>query len=280
MLPNDFAILILSHKRPDNPTYKTLMKCNYSHKLYFILDDEDPSISQYEAKYGKDKLLIFNKKEMAKNIDLMDNWEMWSIDTYARNASFKLAESVGIKYFLLLDDDYDSFRYRFFSEHSVVVKQMNKVCEVYLDYFKKHNQIKALCFAQGADVSVITKGQTKRKAMNALFLSIDRPVHWIGHMNADVNAYTRYGQLGYIMITFPHIQLNKEPTQTKGGSAGMYKEIGTYQKSFYSVMQCPSFVKVSTFTKGFRMSKFRFHHKINFKNGCARIISSRYKKNV
>ena len=218
MLPNDFAILILSHKRPENPTYKTLMKCNYSHKLYFILDDEDPSIPQYEAKYGKDKLLIFNKKEMAKNIDLMDNWDMWSIDTYARNASFQLAKLVGINYFLLLDDDYDSFRYRFFSEHSVVVKQMNRVCEVYLDYFKKHNQIKALCFAQGADVSVITKGQTKRKAMNALFLSVDRPVHWIGHMNADVNAYTRYGQLGHIMITFPHIQLNQEPTQTKGGS--------------------------------------------------------------
>ncbi len=278
MLPNDFAILILSHKRPENPTYKTLMKCNYSHKLYFILDDEDPSIPQYEAKYGKDKLLIFNKKEMAKNIDLMDNWEMWSIDTYARNASFQLAKSVGINYFLLLDDDYDSFRYRFFSEHSVVVKQMNRVCEVYLDYFKKHTQIKALCFAQGADVAVIVKGQTKRKAMNALFLSIDRPVHWIGHMNADVNAYTRYGQLGHIMITFPHVQLNQEPTQTKGGSAGMYREIGTYQKSFYSVMQCPSFVKVSTFTKGFRMSKFRFHHKIDFKKGCARIISSRYKK--
>lgn len=278
MLRDDFGILILSHKRPENPTYKTLQKCGYMGKFYFILDDLDESIPQYEAKYGKDHLLIFNKAEMAKEIDLMDNWEMWSIDTYARNASFRLAKSVGLHYFLLLDDDYDSFRYRFPKEHSVPVTRMNDVCEIYLDYFIKHKAVHTLCFCQGADVSVVNEGVTKRKAMNALFCSINRPIKWIGHMNADVNAYTRYNQLGHLFITFPHIQLNQEPTQTKGGSAGMYREIGTYQKTFYSVMQCPSFVKVSTFTKGFRMSKFRLHHKIDFEKGCAKVISGRYKK--
>ena len=98
ILPNNFAIFILSHKRPENPTYKTLMKCNYSGKFYFVLDDLDESISQYEKNYGKDKLLIFSKKEVAKRIDFMSNWTITAIDTYARNACFDLAKEIGIDY--------------------------------------------------------------------------------------------------------------------------------------------------------------------------------------
>jgi hypothetical protein len=114
--------------------------------------------------------------------------------------------------------------------------------------------------------------------MNSFFLSIDRPVKFNGHMNADVNCYVRNNQLGKIMITFPFIHLQQEPTQTTGGAAKMYKEIGTYQKSWYSVLECPSFVKISTFSSSFRMSKFRVHHKIYSKYGVAQIISSKYKK--
>ncbi len=278
VLPNNFAIFILSHKRPENPTYKTLMKCNYSGKFYFVLDDLDESIPQYEKNYGKDKLLIFSKKEVAKRIDFMSNWTITAIDTYARNACFDLAKEIGIDCFLILDDDYDSFRYRFPNEKSVTCWNLTEAIKAYLDYFIKHEQITTLCWAQGADLSVVKNGETKRKAMNAFFCSTDRFISWMGQMNDDVNAYTRYNQLGKIFITFPFVQLNQEPTQTTGGSAGMYKEIGTYQKSWYSILQCPSFIKISTFSKGFRMSKYRIHHKINFKFGTAQIISSKYKK--
>lgn len=275
---SDFALFILSHKRPENPTYKTLMKCNYSGPLYFVVDDLDPTIPEYQKLYGKDKVLIFNKEKVAKRIDFMDNWVITAIDTYARNSCFDFAKKLGVKYFLILDDDYDSFRYRFPGESSVQVKHMNEVIYTYVDYVRKHPKITILAWAQGADLSVVQKGETKRKVMNAMFCATDRFVTWNGHMNDDVNAYTRYNQLGYIFITFPFIQLNQEPTQTTGGSAGMYKEIGTYQKSWYSILQCPSFIKISTFSKGFRMSKYRIHHKISFNNGCAKIISSKYKK--
>jgi hypothetical protein len=277
-LPNDFAIFILSHKRPENPTIKTLKKCNYKGKYFFILDDLDESIPEYEKKYGKDHILIFSKKKVAKRIDFFSNWEITAIDTYARNACFDLAKENGINYWLTLDDDYDSFRYRFPGEKSTQCLNITSAIYEYLEYFKAHPQITSLCWAQGADLAVVHEGLTKRKGMNAFFHSIDRFVTFKGHMNDDVNTYTRYNQLGHIIITFPFVQLNQEPTQTTGGSAQMYKENGTYQKSWYSILQCPSFIKISTFTGSFRMSKFRIHHKINFKYGTAQIISSKYKK--
>lgn len=278
ILPNNFAIFILSHKRPNNPTFETLKVCNYSGKFYFILDDLDESIPEYEKKYGKEHILIFSKKEVAKKIDFFSNWEITSIDTYARNACFDLAKENGIKYFLVIDDDTLFFRYREPGKPSTVCYNFDKAISAYLNYFINNPQIYSICFAQGGDFGILTKGLVKRKAMNSFFLSTDRPVKFNGHMNCDVNTYTRYNQLGKIMITFPFVHLQQEPTQTNGGSAGMYKEIGTYQKSWYSVLQCPSFVKISTFSSSFRMSKFRIHHKIYSKYGVAQIISSKYKK--
>ena len=44
----DFAVFILTHGRPDNVMpYKTLQKCNYTGKVYFMIDNEDQSADEY-----------------------------------------------------------------------------------------------------------------------------------------------------------------------------------------------------------------------------------------
>lgn len=276
---DDFAVFIISHNKPHNDTYETLIKkCNYTGKWYFVLDDKDKCIEEYQKLYGVDKVKIFSKPEVEKRLDMMDNFDFDKVIIYARNACFDIAKELGITYFMELDDDYDSFRYRFPHEPSCPVTNMDQIMELYVDYYKKHSQISMLAFCQGSDLSAVAEGKVLRKCMNSMICSVDRPVQFNGRINEDVNTYTRYNQLGMMTLTFPNIQLNQAPTQTTGGMSETYKLYGTYTKSFYSVIQCPSFVKISTFTKGFRMSKFRIHHKIDSKYGYARLLSDKYKK--
>lgn len=48
---NDFAILILSHGRPDKLyTLKALEKANYTGKWYIVIDDEDETENEYRKK--------------------------------------------------------------------------------------------------------------------------------------------------------------------------------------------------------------------------------------
>jgi hypothetical protein len=71
------------------------------------------------------------------------------------------------------------------------------------------------------------------------------------------------------------VVIHQHQSQTTGGMSETYKEFGTYVKSFYSVMQNPSFVKIGILRSP---SSFRIHHKINKRFGVVKVISSRYKK--
>ena len=64
-LPDNFAVFILTHGRPDNViTYKTLQKCGYTGKLFFIVDNEDKTIERYKENFGRDRVLVFRKKDV------------------------------------------------------------------------------------------------------------------------------------------------------------------------------------------------------------------------
>lgn len=277
----DFALFFICHNKVNFETYKTVIETyKYSGPWYIILDDKDKHIEEFKNKYGEEHVKIFSKTEIWKKIDMMDNFTYDSVITFARNACFDIAEEIGVKYFLTLDDDYDSFRFRLPHKASCPLKwgYFDKVVQLYLDYYKKNKNIWVMAFCQGSDLSAISEGKVLRKAMNGLFFSTDRRVWFKGHLNEDVTTYTKYNNLGCLFLTLPTIQLNQMPTQTGGGISGVYEKYGTYTKTFYSVMMNPTFIKVSTFTKGFRMSKFRIHHKIDSEHGYAQVISSRFKK--
>ncbi len=46
----------------------TLKKCGYTGKIYFIVDNEDKTIEQYQKNYGIENLKIFDKKAMADEV--------------------------------------------------------------------------------------------------------------------------------------------------------------------------------------------------------------------
>ena len=114
MQNKDFVIFILSHGRPDNVlTFKTLKNCGFTGDIFFVVDNEDNSVDEYRKNFGTDRVIVFNKKKEADRIDEGNNFDNRKVIVHARNACFKIAKNLGIKYFLQLDDDYYECIYKF-----------------------------------------------------------------------------------------------------------------------------------------------------------------------
>jgi len=284
MKNKDFAVFIISHGRPDNVvTYKTLKKCGYSDRIYYIVDNEDKTIEQYKKNFGDDNVVIFDKKAIADKVDEGNNFDDRKTTTHARNACFEIAEKLDITYFIVLDDDYINFRYRFIDKYTTkgYVKNLDVFFDIMLEYFIK-SSFHSIAFAQGGDFidgescGLITNYlYISRKCMNSFICSTERPFQFVGQLNEDVNTYVTLGSKGYLFLTVPFIGL--EQLQTQGQSGGMteaYLQFGTYCKSFTTVMMHPSSVKVSMM--GFTSK--RLHHSIKWKNTIPLIINEKYKK--
>ena len=277
-MKTDYCIFVISHGKPENQTYRTLSeRCHTQIPVYIVIDDMDKKKDEYLAKYGEDKVLIFSKKEYAKKCDMMDNFDFDKVIIFARNACYDFAEKLGFKYFIEFDDDYVEFRFRFPGDPSMKLNdKFDRVIDMYFDFYKKHPEVKSLAFMQGGDVSAVFLGQVKRKVMNGIFASTERRVVYNGRLNEDVNAYTQGNKIGEIFLSFHMVMLDQLPTQTGGGMSDTYKAFGTYVKSFYSVMQNPSFIKIDVLCTS--KKSWRMHHGIKFDKGCVQIISSKYKK--
>ena len=283
-MENNFAVFILTHGRPDNvKTYSTLKKCGYTGKVYFIIDNEDKTIDKYINNFGKENIIVFDKKAMADSIDEGNNFDNRKVIIHARNACFKIAKELGIKYFIQFDDDYTSFDYRVVINDKakvVPIKNLNVYLEKMLEYYKSSNFL-SIAFAQGGDfIGGLDNGKglyrfSKRKCMNSFLCSTDREFSFFGSINEDVNTYTTLGNRGDLFLTIPFVSLTQTATQSnKGGMTDQYALSGTYVKSFHSVLMHPSGVKVSMMNSLYP----RLHHSIKWINTVPCIIDPKHKK--
>ena len=282
----DFAVFILTHGRPDNvKTLSTLKKCGYTGNIYFIVDNEDKCIEQYQKNFGIENVKIFDKKAMADEVDEGNNFDERRTITHARNACFEIAKEIGITYFIQLDDDYTAFEWRYESKCGKKLKvhkitNLNKIFDLYLEFFK-NTKFKSIALAQGGDFiggvsnPNVQKRPLMRKCMNSFICSAERPFQFIGAMNEDVNTYTTLGSRGDLFGTIPMISLTQTATQgQKSGITDMYLKYGTYCKAFTTTMMHPSSVKVSMMSS----NNPRIHHSIKWINTTPMIISCDYKK--
>lgn len=285
---SDFAIFILTHGRPTNiKTMATLKECGYTGRLYLVVDDEDKTLDKYIANFGKDRVVVFNKKEMADQVDEGNNFDERRTITHARNACFKIAKDLGIKYFMELDDDYISFEYRYVSRCGEKLKvhyvsNLDAVLGLYLEFYKATG-FSSMAFAQGGDFiggvenRYATKKPLIRKCMNSFICSTERPFQFIGAMNEDVNTYVTLGSRGVLFGTIPMISLVQTATQSqKNGITDMYLRFGTYCKAFTTVMMHPSSVRISMMNT----SNPRIHHLIKWQNTTPMIVSEQHRKPV
>lgn len=284
MEKNKFCVFIISHGRPNNVvTVRTLKRQGYTLPFYIVIDNIDKSKNEYIKNFGTDLIKIFNKQEVANKTDQGDNFNDLRTTTHARNACFDIAKDLGYKYFLVLDDDYGEFKFRINDkkEHPVgkftVKKSLDLIFLKILDYYKSCN-FTSIATSQGGDWF---GGETnfgkkpKRKCMNSFFCSTDRPFKFISRLNEDVNTYLVNGAKGKLFLTIPLIQLDQLQTQSnEGGMTETYLDNGTFQKSFFTVMYCPSFTNINYMGR----TNKRLHHSIKWKNAVPLIINEKYKK--
>lgn len=299
---DEFCVLILSHGRPTNVvTVNTLKRFGYTGAWFIVLDSFDPTIEEYKEAFGEDRIVVFNKDAyMTPDVtDAMDNFKFHKSIVYARQASPDIAEGLGYRYFAEFEDDYDSIRWRMNEEIEYSSKMLSDahrtldgVFDIMLDYLIETPQLTSICMAQSGDYiggggSRMIQEQSRRKAMNSWIIDTQRPFDFSGTMNDDVNAYTTLATRGVLFLTTGFIALNQKTTQSNAsGNTDMYKQFGTYAKAFYSVMGCPSGVKVSPlFNTSARKSvgpktnnEFRIHHQVEWKYVAPKILKPSVKK--
>jgi hypothetical protein len=275
-------MFILTHGRPEKIyTLKTLKKVGYSGDLLFVVDDEDSCLGKYKELYG-DKVCVFSKRVVEKTFDDAGSFGGDKYIVYARNYCYELAKKLGYKYFMELDDDYTemSFKFNIDGEYKYKkIKDVDKILESLIVFYEKSGA-DIVAFAQGGDFIGGREGmgkdiRIKRKAMNTQLCCPERPIEFLGKHNEDVNTYVRWGQIGKLFFTINVIAVIPVKTQSNsGGMTSSYLETGTYVKSFYTVMFCPSCVKISRMGNKDR----RIHHKINWSHAVPVIVSENYKK--
>ena len=285
---SDFAVFILSHGRPDNVrSWKSLDKAGYTGKRYVIVDNEDKAIDQYKNNFGDD-LIIFDKGKVAKGVDACDNVNRRDSVVYARNYCFQLTRELGLSYHLQLDDDYNYFAWvtdnegNYWTRNSFI-ENIDPVFEATIDFLDATGAT-SVAYAQGGDliggangrfVRMAANGKFARKAMNTFFFKTDADVIFRGRVNDDVNLYVEKGRAGELFITIPRLRVEQPDTQTKsGGCTDVYKDMGTYVKSFYSLMVAPSCVSLGMMGETHR----RIHHRVSWKHACPVIVSEKHRK--
>lgn len=279
----NFAAFILTHGRPNKvKTYNTLKKCGYTGKIYIVIDNEDDTANEYIEKY-KGEVVMFDKLAISKTFDTGDNFTDRRSIVYARNACFQIAKELGVKYFIQLDDDYDRFAYKFnrdlvYDDKNIL--NLDKIFDLMLNFLLSTPTL-TIAMAQNGDFiggknsGFATKLGIKRKAMNTFICKTDNPIPFVGRINEDVNTYTNGGSRGLLFITIPNVSINQAQTQSsKGGMTELYKDNGTYLKSFYSVMYQPSSVKIGLMGDKYK----RLHHAINWNCTAPKIISESVRK--
>ena len=276
---DDFCVFILSHGRADSViTLNTLKKAGYTGKLYIVIDDEDETADQYFERYG-DQVLQFEKAKLDTIHDTYDTKPERNTVLYQRNVTWTLAQQVGCRYFIQLDDDYGNFSYRRLAEGydqtAWTIRNIDKVMEALVE-FMETTPTTSIAMSQGGDhFGHAIDVKLKRKAMNSFVCDSERPFLFEGRMNDDVNTYVRLGSLGHLFFTYWPLQLNQTRTQSQeGGLTEMYLDAGTYVKSFYTVLSSPSCVTISPMGS----SDMRLHHRISWNNAVPKIVPEQYRK--
>ena len=276
-----YAVFILTFGRADRVyTEKTLRRYGYTGDIYYICSDDDPQIASYKSRFGKN-VIVFNKKETLSKFDIGDNFDDDRVVVFARNICFEVAKSLGLEYFIEMDDDYMDFCFREEKQGKLkgIHLNLDKVFKLYFNFLNKSGAT-CVALAQGGDFiggvdSGALKSKMLRKLMNVYFCDIKKPFKFYGRLNEDTTTYTVLGRQGILFLTPLLFMCTQKQTQSnKGGLSEIYIERGTYFKTFYSVIFAPSCVKISTMGDGHE----RIHHKVLSNYAYPKILSERLKK--
>ena len=277
--------IIITHGRPDHVrTLNSLREAGYTGPVAFLLDTDDTTYPQYVERFGLENVFQFSKNDIEKQFPPADNFNNQMTTYYARNACFDLADKLGYTYHIQLDDDYRAFEYRHdenLEPTYAPMKNMDDLLATMLE-FMETTPTHSIALAQGGDF-IGGAGEyvwLKRKAMNSFICHKDRRFPFLGGRNEDVNTYITLGMRGLLFFTYMSPKLQQLETQSNpGGMTEVYLDMGTYVKTFYTVMHAPQCTKVSVLVDHrVENANPRIHHKINWNLAVPKIIREALKK--
>ena len=236
---------------------------------------------RYKRIYGND-VLVFSKDEVARYTDQFDNSSDRRGILWARNVCWDLARQMGYRYFVQLEDDYTHWHYRRLGKghrlstsveeeyHGWSMRSLDAVFDALVRVIET-TPVTTIALSQGGDHlgGEPRKQRFKRKAMNSFVCSVDKPIRFRGRLNDDVTAYVSLGGTGTLFFTDMELQLDQLATQANsGGMSEVYRDSGTYAKSFYTVMAAPSCTTIRIMGR----SSQRLHHNIDWDKAVPKIL--------
>lgn len=282
--PRRSCVFILTHGRPDNViTLRTLKACGYTGDWFIVIDDMDATADRYIENFGRDRMIVFDKRAVAQTFDTADLSTDYRSVVFARNVAFDLARERGYTHFVEMDDDYNIFRFRYEDETGLRdggdVRNLDAAFEAMYDFLDE-SDVSAVAFGQRGDLIGGAEGhkwknRPPRKMMNAIFCRASDEWRFLGRVNEDVNTYTTLSTRGHVFLSIMEIVLNQTNTQkTPGWMTDLYRASGTYQKTFYTVMMCPSAARVDAMAS----NHTRIHHRVSWNNCTPKILSEAHRK--
>lgn len=92
----DCVVFIMTHGRADRVyTFDSLRKHGYTGPIYLVIDTDDEQGEEYIKRYGRDRVLIFDKKEEEALMDTGDIEGSMKCVVFARNVCFRFAKNLG-----------------------------------------------------------------------------------------------------------------------------------------------------------------------------------------
>ena len=277
-----FAVFILSHGRAnDVKTAKTLTEQNYTGDWYIVIDNEDDQEPIYREKYGE-RVIVFDKKAVADRTDTGDLDDDRRVGVFARNKIQDLARDLGYKYHLQFDDDFSNVKYRYYADGNLRSKNVKNLDDIFFSmvkYMDNCPKITWLSFGLpnyylGGIENAKWAQQMIPKTMGSFLMRADHPVAFSMRMNDDITTCAIEQSRGNLAYTYLPLMVDTPATQhASGGMTDIYRDNGTYRKTFYSVLVGPSFAKVSRETQ-----THRIHHRIDFGNCVPKLLSDKWKK--
>lgn len=284
MESKDFAVFILTHGRAETiSTHRALRDGGYTGKIYIVIDNEDDQEDLYREKFG-DMVIQFDKRDYVAKTDLGDLDDDRRIGVFARNFIQDEAKRLGYKFHLQLDDDVHGFGYRFVQDGKLRSVKCNHLDEVFSGMVElmKETPITSLSFVLssyylgGAENKNFDKGMIQ-KTMTTFLMRADDVQYFNMRMNDDITTSLINGMRGKLYYTYMPVMVYVDATQVQhGGMTEIYQKNGTYRKSFYSVMCCPSCVKVSAMG----ITEYRIHHEIKWNYAVPKLLSPRWSKHI
>lgn len=258
----DYCIGIVTYKRPQKQiTYRTLKNQHSTAPTFLIVEETDPTLQEYRETYPG-QIITFNR-EGCLDTDCMDNFRPRRGVVYARNETRRIAERLGYTHYVMLDDDYDTFAHRYKKNGVLKQKPYPNLDELFSSIFDwmDTTPLHCVCLAQNGDlIGGLSDHPYKRKAMNTYFMNVERAYPFMGTLNEDTNAYTANQQNGMACLTLMDDVVDQVQTQKNaGGLTDLYLDVGTYVKSFYSVMVNPASNKISVLADA-KSPHPRIHH--------------------